>query len=141
MHHQFTKKKDDPLQPEKKLPITYLGCFGKLFNAVLNLRLNNFIEHEVFKENRVGYSTNDNIFVFNAIIKLLKVEKLKLFCSFVIFSKAFDSVWRVGLWSKLLKNNINGKFFRLVFNIDQGIKSCISFNGTQSSFFHCLLGV
>ena len=45
------------------------------------------------------------------------------------------------MWSKLLKNNINGKFFRVVFNMYQGIKSCISFNGSQSSFFPCLRGV
>ena len=140
------KKKGDPLQPDNYRPITILSCFGKLFTAVLNLRLNNFLnEHEILEENqagfREGYSTNDHIFVLHALIELLKAKKLKLFCSFVDFSKAFDSVWRVGLWSKLLKNNINGKFFRLIFNMYQGIKSCVSFNGTQSSFFPCLRGV
>ena len=47
----------------------------------------------------------------------------------------------MGLWSKLLKNDVNGKFFRTVFNMYKGIKSCISFNGNQSSFFPCLRGV
>ena len=90
---------------------------------------------------RAGYSTNDHIFVLHALIEIFKVKKKKLFCSFIDFSKAFDSVWRVGLWSKLLKNNINGKFFRIVFNMYQGIKSCVSFSGSQSSFFPCLRGV
>ena len=140
------KRKGDPLQPDNYRPITILSCFGKLFTAVLNLRLNNFLnEHEILEENqaglREGYSTNDHIFVLHALIELLKAKKLKLFCFFVDFSKAFDSVWREGLWSKLLKNNINGKFFWLIFNMYQGIKSCVSFNGTQSSFFPCLRGV
>ena len=114
------KKKGNPLQPENYRPITILGCFGKLFTAVLNQRLNNFLnEHHILEENqagfRAGYSTYDHIFALHAIIEILKAKKLKLFCSFVDFSKAFDSVWRVGLWSKLLKNDVNGKFFRIVF--------------------------
>lgn len=85
--------------------------------------------------------TCDHIFALHAFIEILKTKKLKTFCSFIDFSKAFDSVWRVGLWSKLLKNNINGKFFRIILNMYNGIKSCVSFNGDQSGFFHCLRGV
>ena len=131
------KKKGDPLQPENYRPITILSCFGKLFTAVLNLlRLNKFLnDHDILGENqagfRAGYSTCDHVFSLHALIEILKAKKQKLFCSFIDFSKAFDSVWRVGLWSKLLKKNINGKFFRIVFNMYQGIKSCISFNGSQ----------
>jgi hypothetical protein len=43
---------------------------------------------------------------------LLKVKKKKLFVTFVDFEKAFDKVWRDGLWCKLLLNNINGKMYR-----------------------------
>ena len=132
------KKKGDPLQPENYRPITILSCFGKLFTAVLNLRLNKFLnDHDILEENQVGfragYSTCDHIFSLHALIEILKAKKQKLFCSFIDVSKAFDSVWRVGLWTKLLKNNINGKFFRFVCNMYQGIKSYITPNGSQSS--------
>ena len=30
-------------------------------------------------------------------------------CAFIDFEKAFDSVWRIGLWQTLLSSNINGK--------------------------------
>ena len=66
---------------------------------------------------------------------------MKLFCTFVDFSKAFDSVWRVGLWIKLLSNGINGKIFRLIYNMYQNLKSCVSFNGEISSFFQSSRGV
>ena len=140
------KKKGDPQQPENYRPITILSCFGKLFTSVLNLRLSSFLnEHDILAENqagfRAGYSTCDHIFALHALIEILKSKKLKMFCSFIDFSKAFDSVWRVGLWSKLLKNNINGKFFRIILNMYNGIKSCVSFNGDQSDFFPCLRGV
>ena len=74
------------------------------------------------------------------LLKLQKPRK-KLFCSFIDFSKAFDSIWRVGLWKKLLASNINGKRFQIIFNMHKGIKSCVSYNGEQSSFFSSFRGV
>ena len=91
------KHKGDPSQPENYRPITILSCFGKLFTAVLNLRLNEFLNtYDILNENqacfRAGYSTNDHIFALHALSEILKSKKLKLFCSFVDFSKAFDCV-------------------------------------------------
>jgi len=43
------------------------------------------------------------------LIEILKHLKKKLFCVFIDFSKAFDFVWRIALWQKLLKSNIAGK--------------------------------
>jgi hypothetical protein len=93
-----------------------LSCFGKLFTAVLLTRLNAFSEKfSILNENhsgfRKGYSTIDNIFVLYAFFELLKIKKKKLFVTFVDFEKAFDKVWRDGLWCKLLLNNINGKMY------------------------------
>ena len=100
------KRGGDPTQPENYRPITILSCFGKLFTAILNSRLNSFIDHhDILNENqagfRSGYSTTDHIFTLHIFSEILKHNKKKLFCSFIDFSKAFDSVWRVGLWMKL----------------------------------------
>ena len=56
-------------------------------------------------------------------------------------SKAFDSVWRVGLWKKLLASNINGKCFQNILNMYKGIKSCGLYNVEQSSFFLTFRGI
>ena len=61
--------------------------------------------------------------------------KRKLYCVFIDFSKAFDTVWRCGLWIKLIKSNIGGKCFKIIYNMYQNIKSCISHNNVLSSFF------
>ena len=140
------KRSGDPKKPENYRPITILSCFGKLFTSVLNLRLNNFIEHHnILNENQAGirssYSTTDHIFTLHALTEILKQNKKKLYCCFVDFSKAFDSVWRVGLWMKLLSNNINGKIFRVIHNMYRNIKSCVMYAGDQSCFFQSFKGV
>ena len=50
------KHKGDSSQPENYRPITILSCFGKLFTAVLNLRLNVFLNtYDVLNENQAGF--------------------------------------------------------------------------------------
>ena len=51
---------------------------------------------------------------------------MKLFCAFIDFQKAFDSVWRTGLLAKLLKYNITGKVLLVVKNMYDNIKSCVN---------------
>ena len=140
------KNNGDPSNPENYRPITILSCFGKLFTAVLNLRLTNYLKHnDILEENqagfRAGYSTSDHIFTLHVLTEILKSKRKRLYCSFIDFSKAFDSVWRVGLWTKMLKNGINGIFFRVIYNLYQNIKSCIAYSGSQSSFFQSYCGV
>jgi hypothetical protein len=46
---------------------------------------------------RKKYSTLDNTFVIYGLFELLKLKKKILFCAFIDFEKAFDTVWRDGL--------------------------------------------
>ena len=62
-------------------------------------------------------------------------SKQKLYCAFVDFQKAFDTVWRVGLWQKLSNSHVRGKCFTVIYNMYQGITSCVSVNGKISPFF------
>ena len=78
-----TKNKGDPTLPENYRPITILSCMDKLFTAILNTRLNTFLEvNSILNETQCGfrasYSTSDNVFVIHALIKYLRVRKLKL---------------------------------------------------------------
>ena len=83
-----------------------------------------------------------HIFSLHTIIEIFKSIKKKLFCAFIDFEKGFDSVWRIGLWNKILLNgNINGKCFRIIKNMYDGIKAQIKVNGSLSASFPCQLGV
>ena len=115
------KNSGDRNDPDNYRPINLLSCLGKLFTSLLSDRLSTFLEEcEILHQNQAGfrrnYSTTDHIFSLYALIEIMKFEKKKLFCSFVDFSKAFDSVWRVGLWGKLLQNEVKGNFFRVIYN-------------------------
>ena len=92
------KNKGDSKSPENYKPKKIMSCFGNLFTFILNARLNKIINaHTLLEENqadfRAGYSTMHHIFVLHALTELAKTQKKKLFCSFIDFSKTFDSVW------------------------------------------------
>ena len=140
------KNKGDPKDPSNYRPITILSCMGKLFTSVLNHRLTIFQEeNDIIEQNqagfRKGYSCADHLFTLHSLFELLKKRKMKLFTAFIDFSQAFDSVWRSGLWHKMMTNNINGKFFTVTFNMYKNIKSRIKHNGYLSSTFMSEIGV
>lgn len=139
-------KKGDPKEPNNYRPITLLSCLGKLFTSILNTRLTTFIEEiNLLNENQAGfrknYSTVDHVFLLHSLIEILKKSKKKMFCAFIDFAAAFDSVWRNGVWQKLLASSINGKIFRLIYNMYSDIKSCVFVNGQASPFFACERGL
>ena len=118
---------------------------GKLFTSVLNHRITNFIDAINFlNENqagfRKGYSCFDHIFTLHSQIEILKKKKKKLFCAFIDFNQAFDKVWRYGRWQKVL-TVIDGKVFRVIYNMYQNIKSCVKHDGALSDFFRSEIGI
>ena len=107
------------MDPKNYRPITILSCLGKLFTAVLSERLTKYSDDFfILNENqcgfRKGYSTLDNVFVLFNFFEILKNKKNKMFCAFIDFEKAFDKVWRDGLWYKLLLNNMNGNMYNII---------------------------
>ena len=139
-------KKGDPTKPDNYRPITLLSCLGKVFTCILNNRLEAFAnEINLIKENQAGfrktYSTIDHILTLHFISNLLMQNKKKLFCAFVDFKQAFDTVWREGLWTKMQVCGISGKCFQYIQNMYKGIKSMIKMNGMSTNFFSCNVGV
>ena len=99
------KNKGDVKDPKNYRPITIVSCLRKLFTAILNARLNDYTEEfMILKENQSGfrqsYSTLDNIYSIFTLFQILKSKKKKLYCAFIDFEKAFDRVWRDGLFHK-----------------------------------------
>ena len=59
-----------------------------------------------------------------------------MFCVFIDFEKAFDTVWREGLRCKLLMNHINGKMPIVIVNMYHNVKSRITYDNEFSEFLH-----
>ena len=126
--------------------ITLLSCMGKLFTSVLNDRLKlfsdtNCIITEAQAGFREGYSTLDHMLLLTWIIDLFKWKGRKLFCLFVDYQKAFDTVWREGLWFKLVRANINGKIINVIRSMYYNVKSCVMVEQNVSDSFSCNMGV
>ena len=65
----------------------------------------------------------------------------KLYCAFVDYKKAFDTVWRNGLWNKLINSNVNSRILTVIQNLYKSAKSCVEVNGDRSPLFACSIGV
>ena len=140
------KNKGDPKDPDNYRAISLVSSLGKVFTAILNTRLNSFSDENNIISGvqggfRSGYSTQDNIFILYCLISIFLSKKKKLFCTFIDFKKAFDTVWRAGLWKKLIKSNIKGKMFKIIHSMYNNIKSCVEVSGEYSDFFSCDVGV
>ena len=61
---------------------------------------------------RKGYSTKDHVFNLKCLADLYLHRSKRLFCAFIYYRKAFNSVNRLALWQKILQQNENGKMFK-----------------------------
>ena len=139
-------KKHDPRDVNNYRGITLVSYFSKIFTGVLNKRLTDWAEsNNVSSDSQFGFrrgrSTTDAIFVLYSVIQKILNEKKRLYCAFVDFRKAFDSVYLNGLWCKMFKLGINGKLLRIVKNMYSQVKSCVRGCNSYSEFFECAIGL
>jgi aspartate/methionine/tyrosine aminotransferase len=107
----------------------------------LNTRLKDFSNDFRLGGFRKGYATTDNFLILHILVNIMKCKKKKLCCAFTYVAAAFDTVWRDGLWSKLLINQINGKMYNVIFNMCSGIKSHVVYNYSKTEYFACNVGI
>ena len=140
------KNRGSANDPDNYRGITLLSCFGKLFTATINNRLTRFLDDVgALGDEQAGFrahnSTIDHIYTLNAIIDFYAQSNQRLYCAFIDYKKAFDLVTRSHLWTKLLGNHINGKIFKVIFNLYNAAKSCVRVGSELSGFFPCNIGV
>jgi hypothetical protein len=140
------KKKGSMDDPDNYRGITLLSCIGKLFTALINKRLYQFLEvNNLLGEEqagfREGYSTLDHIFVLNSLIEMYLGKGRRIYAAFVDYRKAFDSIDRTALWSKLIQQGIGGKILCIIQNMYSEAKSCLRVNNQISEFFQSHRGV
>jgi hypothetical protein len=139
-------KKGDTTSPDNYRGITLLSCVSKLFTSVINERLSQYLEDsgllgEEQAGFRHGYSTIDHTFTLKCIIDLYLKRRKRLYCAFVDYRKAFDTVNRIALWQKLASCMINGKVLNVIFNMYDKAKSCVRNGSDISNYFPCQVGV
>ena len=64
-----------------------------------------------------------------------------MYAGFTDLSKAFDTIWRIGLLAKILRYEICGKLDSIIKNMYNQVKCCVKNNSSFSQFFQTNLGV
>ena len=139
-------KKGDTSDPNNYRGISLISCICKLFTSVLNKRLLTWSnDNEIITDAQFGFrpksGTSEAIFALHYIISKTLCKKGRLYCCFVDYKKAFDSVDRKNLWYKLSKVGIRGKLVNVVKSMYENVKSCVTIEGLKSEYFRSSLGL
>ncbi|CAB1110533.1 unnamed protein product [Ectocarpus sp. CCAP 1310/34] len=112
-------KKGDKTDPGNYRGITLLNTVGKVFCKLLNDRIVGVLEKEhSISEGQAGFRKKrgcvDHVFTVGRIIQGRKRAGKPTYCFFLDVKKAYDTVWRNGLWKQLSKHGIKGKTWRVL---------------------------
>jgi hypothetical protein len=113
-------KSGDSSMPENYRGIEINSCIGKLFNTVLNNRLDKYlIDNNFINKCQIGFSkkarTSDHILVLKTLIdKYINRKGGKQFACFIDLRKSFDTVIHAGIRYKLINYGISGKLYSII---------------------------
>ena len=111
-------KKGDTNDPSCYRPITLLSCIFKLYEKVLERRLRKIVdEKNILPEVQIGTRSKVGTIegIFNILSTMEQNRKARTL-AVLDLSKAYDRVWRKGLWAKLWSVGIKGKLLRLLMS-------------------------
>ena len=140
-------KKGDRLDTGNYRGLSIVSCVNKLFTKMLNTRLVNFLDpHNLMSCFQIGFvkkkRTSDHVFVLKCILEEAKSKKQAVFGCFVDLKKAYDTVWREGLFVKLLcQYSLSTKFVRLIKNMYSGLHGVVKVNNVQSDDIPLSIGL
>jgi exonuclease III len=139
-------KKGDLKDANNYRGVTLINTFSKIFSTIIRNRLEKYAEQtELLCNCQFGFRkkrrTSDCVFILSSIINSQLSQKRKLYTAFVDFQKAFDSINRDALWSKLLSMGMSSKIVKILQVIYTDVKSCVRQFNTVSEFFNVSLGV
>ena len=140
----FTK--GDKEDPGNYRGITLLSVVGKVFCKILNDRL---VEHldkgRVLHEGQAGFRLNkscvDNVYTLNELVQGRLKEGKRTYAFFLDIQKAYDTVWRNGLWLKLWDMGVKGKIWRVIKQMYESSRSAVLLEGERSESFSVQQGV
>ena len=108
---------------------------GNIEESLLN-RLSTHITPEAVPETQCGFrgnrSTVDMIFCLRQLQEKCIEQDRPLYMVFVNLSKAFDAVWRTGLWQVLRKYGCPKKFTTMFEALHTGMMANVSVGGEVS---------
>jgi hypothetical protein len=137
-------KEGDKRDPLNYRGITLLSVVGKLFSSILNKRLSEYLEEEggVVDEQggfREGRGCPEQIFALTEVLKMRRNRPT--FCCFIDIKKAYDRVWRDGLWKRLWEVGVRGRMWRVIKEGYSRVESCGLVGDRMTDWFNIEVGV
>ena len=133
--------------PDNYRGIMINSCLSKVFTSIINNRLYKFFaEKGIINDLQIGFmkdsQTSDHMLVLKTLIdEYITNKKGGLYFCFVDFRKAYDSVWREGLFYKLLKAGVRGNAFNVIESMYRKSECCVKINGERTDFMSDSVGV
>src|SRR4051794_13693262 len=139
-------KGGDRLSTDNYRGIYLLSVVGKLYASILNQRLVGWCEKmKKFGEEQAGFrpdrTTMDHVFVLSELVRSRKTRGLDTHLCFLDIRKAYDTVFREGLWKRLLDVGVNGKTWRVIRNIYETVESTVILGEELTDWFSVELGL
>ena len=83
----------------------------------------------------------DNVYTLNEIVQGRLWEDKKTYALFLDIQKAYDTVWRDGLWYKLWDMGVKGRMWRVIKKIYESSRSVVLLEGEKLDSLNVELGV
>ena len=140
-------KSDNTHDPSNYRGISITNAVGKLFNSILDARLDSYLtENSIIDKCQIGFTkkarTSDHMFVLKTLIdKYCNKKDGNLFACFVDFRKAFDSVIHTGIKIKLLQNGVGTRFYNVIKSMYANNQFCVRITNGLTEYFKVGVGV
>ena len=137
-------KQGDTNTTKNYRPITLLNCIFKLYEKILETRLRKIIEKnrtipELQKGAKSESSTMDAL--YTVLSALEQNESTPATIALLDLSKAYDRVWRKGLWAKLWTVGIRGNLLRAIMSTYSNPTMVVKLATIQSDTFNMQNGL
>src|SRR6476661_8591786 len=124
--------------------VSILCHCGKVYSSILLQRMRKRMD-EILAEEQAGLRTQRNateqIFVLRQVVKKYTEMNKDLFVGDIDFRKAFDSLWRRGLWRVMRNLGFAEKLVKILENMYEGTYSAVRSSGGLSEWFKTIVGV
>ena len=137
-------KDGDPADLGNYRGIALISCLGKLYLAIWAARLSTHMEPRLSEEQggfRRSRSTVDSIAALHDATLRRRKANLSSYLLFVDFRKAFDTVWRDGLWTRLWSMGVRGKAWRVIKAVYRDIRLSVLVDGEHTRLVPAEQGV
>ncbi len=140
------KAKGDPNNMDDYRGIAVGNALARLYSTLLMQRMDDWAEtHERRAKGQAGFrrarSTVDNIIVLQHAIERARSCKKVVYCAFIDFQKAYDSVNRDLLWQALQGLGVHGTFLRSLQCLYANVGMRVKLAGGLGRMFAAPLGV